>query len=191
MLHDIKMDSLQTVSLDGAALEPLYHAPKTSSNLVAKDELKIYNGNCHCGAVTYSVRSELLTQTGPPVCECDCSICSRVSVIFSLCARGLTPQIIGPTPLKIMQLQNGYLWIYPRIADVEVHNEEEAPFTDYIFGQAAIHRFCSICGSSMFNYLQDPKIDIRPVNVRTLNGLGAKRLNVVRNYKPPIVLFKD
>ncbi|MCJ1427907.1 hypothetical protein MMC29_005813 [Sticta canariensis] len=163
MLHDFKLDSLQTVSLNGAALEPLYHAPKTSSSLVAKDKLKIYNGNCHCGAVTYSVRSELLTQTGPPVCECDCSICSR----------------------------NGYLWIYPRIADVEVHGEEEAPFTDYIFGQRAIHRFCSICGSSMFNYLQDPKINIRPVNVRTLNGLDAKRLNVVRNYKPPIVLSKD
>ena len=188
MLHDIKLDSLQTVTFDGAALEPLYHAPKISSNLVAKDELKIYNGNCHCGAVTYSVRSELLTQTGPPVCECDCS---RVSAIFSFCARGLTPQIIGSNTLTIMQLQNGYLWIYPRIADVEVHGEEEAPFTDYIFGPRAIHRFCSICGSSMFNYLQDPQIDIRPVNVRSLNGLDAKRLNVVRNYKQPIVLSKD
>ena len=102
MLHDINIDSLQTVSFDGAALEPLYHAPKTSSNLVAKDEFKIYDGNCHCGAVTYSVRSELLTQTGPPVCECDCSICSRVSSSFFLCTRRLTPPIIGPTPLKTM-----------------------------------------------------------------------------------------
>lgn len=100
MLHDIKVDSLQIVSFGGAALEPLYHAPKSFSNLVAKDELKIYNGNCHCGAVTYSVRSELLTQTGPPVCECDCSICSRVSSIFSFFARGLTPHIYWPNPTK-------------------------------------------------------------------------------------------
>lgn len=90
-----------------------------------------------------------------------------------------------------MQLQNGYLWIYPRIADVEIHGEEETPLTDYIFGQQAIHRFCSICGSSMFNFLQNPKIDTRPVNVRTLNGLDAKSLNIVKNYKPPIVLLKD
>lgn len=83
MLHDIKLDSLKTVSFDGAALEPLYHAPQASSDLVAKDGFKIYHGSCHCGAVTYSVLSELLTETGPPVCDCDCSICSRVSS-FSL-----------------------------------------------------------------------------------------------------------
>lgn len=79
MLHDFKLDSLHTTSFDGAALEPFYHTPQASSSLVAKDGSKIYDGNCHCGAITYSVLSEPLTETGPPVCECDCSICSRVS----------------------------------------------------------------------------------------------------------------
>ncbi|MCJ1261187.1 hypothetical protein MMC22_001051 [Lobaria immixta] len=150
MLHDIKLDSLKTVSFDGAALEPLYHAPQASSDLVARDGFKIYHGSSHCGAVTYSVLSELLTETGPP---------------------------------------NGYLWIYPRIADVEVHGEDA--FTDYIFGQRTIHRFCSVCGSSMFNYPQTPKINMRALNVRTLNELDVKRLDIVRNYKPTIVFFED
>lgn len=94
MLQDIKLDSLQTVSFDGAAVEPFYIAPKASSNLVAKEGFKIYDGNCHCGAVTYSVLSEPLIETGTPVAECDCSICSRVSTLshfsgsrFSLPAR--------------------------------------------------------------------------------------------------------
>lgn len=100
MLHDIKLDSLQIVSFDGAALEPLYHAPQaSSSNLVAKDGFKIYNGNCHCGAVTYSVLSEPLTETGPPVCECDCGICSRVSSISpSLSFSRFTLQLLAKSP---------------------------------------------------------------------------------------------
>lgn len=83
MLHDVNLDSLKKVSFDGVGLEPRYHAPQVSSKLVAKDGFKIYHGNCHCGAVTYSVQSEPFTETGPPVCECDCSICSRVSPVFS------------------------------------------------------------------------------------------------------------
>lgn len=43
----------------------------------------------------------------------------------------------------------------------------------------------------MFNYFQDPKRDMRSVNVRTLNELDVKGLNVIRNYRPPIVLFED
>lgn len=69
MLHDVKLVSLQTISLDGAALAPLDHTPQASSNLVAKDRFKIYDGNCYCDAVTYSVLSELNAKIGPPFCE--------------------------------------------------------------------------------------------------------------------------
>lgn len=55
-------------SLDGAALAPLDHTPQASSNLVAKDRFKIYDGNCYCDAVTYSVLSELSAEIGPPLC---------------------------------------------------------------------------------------------------------------------------
>lgn len=37
-----------------------------------------YNGSCHCGAVTYTVESEL-TQTG----TCNCSHCSRKGFILT------------------------------------------------------------------------------------------------------------
>lgn len=43
----------------------------------------------------------------------------------------------------------------------------------------------------MFNYLQEPKLNMRPINVRTLNGLDVKRLNIVKDYKPPMVFFDD
>lgn len=32
---------------------------------------------------------------------------------------------------------------------------------------------------------------MRPLNVRTLNELDVKRLDIVRNYKPTIVFFED
>ncbi|MCJ1462066.1 hypothetical protein MMC07_000666 [Pseudocyphellaria aurata] len=161
MFHDANLDSLEKASFDGVGLEPVYHAPQVFSNLVAKDGFKIYHGNCHCGAVTYSVQSEPFTETGPPVRECDCSICSR----------------------------NGYLTIYPRIADVEIHGEDA--LTGYAFGERTTHKFCSLCGTSLFNYINNPKQDMRCVNIRTLNELDVKRLNIVSNYAPPIVFFED
>lgn len=36
-------------------------------------EKRTYQGGCHCGAVRYSV----LTDLNPPVISCNCSICSK------------------------------------------------------------------------------------------------------------------
>ncbi len=36
-------------------------------------EKRTYQGGCHCGAVRYSV----VTDLNPPVISCNCSICSR------------------------------------------------------------------------------------------------------------------
>lgn len=39
-----------------------------------------YRGNCHCGAVRYTLRSPDLTSID--VIECNCSICSRNGYLF-------------------------------------------------------------------------------------------------------------
>lgn len=63
-------------------------------------------------------------------------------------------------------------------------HEGESTLTDYIFGKRAIHRFCGTCGVSLFNKLQDTKIDIAPVNARTLNGIDVQDLNVEKESFP-------
>jgi len=70
----------------GAARDPPYQPPPfpkhpDADNLLSG--LKIYNGNCHCGAVTYAVKTKPLEEQ--KVLCCNCSLCSR----------------------------NGDLWIYP------------------------------------------------------------------------------
>lgn len=68
---------------DGAKLEPSYQAPKASSH-VAKDDgegdVEVYEGCCHCGAVTYTLKTKSLNQA--EVTFCNCSICGRVCVPF-------------------------------------------------------------------------------------------------------------
>lgn len=67
----------------------------------------------------------------------------------------------------------------------------EGGLTNYIFGERAIHRFCSNCGVSMFNKLQESKVDMLPINVRTLNGVDPKALNIEKGYMPEIVFKED
>ena len=62
-----------------AIKEPLYKHPPypahpDADNLTADE--KIYNGNCHCGAVVYAVKTQTLEEQ--KVMNCNCSLCSRV-----------------------------------------------------------------------------------------------------------------
>ena len=66
------------MNFDGLALEPAYETPQHPTGLIPEEGEQIYGGNCHCGAVTYSLRSKPLTKDGPKVATCDCSICARV-----------------------------------------------------------------------------------------------------------------
>jgi hypothetical protein len=68
-----------------AAVEPLYKAPPFPAHPDAdklQPDQKIYNGNCHCGAVTYAVKTKSLEEQ--KVMSCNCSLCSRVSLSLSL-----------------------------------------------------------------------------------------------------------
>lgn len=78
----IKDDQLLTTRLhsyDGSALEPAYQPPKSlgrTSKASGEQKQEIYEGNCHCGAVTLTVETTPLSETG--VCSCDCTICVKV-----------------------------------------------------------------------------------------------------------------
>lgn len=78
VIHDVKLDNLQVVDFDGLALRPAYVTPQYPTGLTAEEGEHIYGGSCHCGAVTYSLKSKALTRDGPKVATCDCSICVRV-----------------------------------------------------------------------------------------------------------------
>lgn len=62
-----------------ADVEPLYQTPPFPAHPDAETlpaDQKIYNGNCHCGAVTYAVKTTPLEEQ--KVMNCNCSLCSRV-----------------------------------------------------------------------------------------------------------------
>jgi hypothetical protein len=70
----------------GDALDPPYTPPKFTGTepTIEIEGAKIYNGGCHCGAVTLAFKTKPLpevSQSEPGVRECDCSICSRVCPI--------------------------------------------------------------------------------------------------------------
>lgn len=75
MLEDVDLSKLTVGSYDGAFLGAPYEAPKPPSKPDAKEGQKVYEGSCHCGAVTYTVETEPITS----VRSCDCSICRRVT----------------------------------------------------------------------------------------------------------------
>ncbi|KZP15368.1 hypothetical protein FIBSPDRAFT_750286 [Athelia psychrophila] len=101
--------------------------PPTDSELVA------YKANCHCSAVTLTVRLPPLSTL--ELSNCNCSICTR----------------------------NGYIMVYPTPENVEYHtgadNLTEFRFASengvhrlvtYSFAtHKAAHKFCRSCGSSI------------------------------------------
>jgi hypothetical protein len=85
-LMNIDLASLEVEPFKGADLDPPYQPPKPSHGpRDGEDGLKIYDGNCHCGVVSYTVQSKPLSDIG--VLSCNCSLCSRVrtfSFLFHL-----------------------------------------------------------------------------------------------------------
>ncbi|MCJ1437089.1 hypothetical protein MMC27_006474 [Xylographa pallens] len=84
--------------MNGAAHGPAYVPPKYPGPDIRteaeKGELKLYTGNCHCGAVVLSLKSKPLSEVH--VMEDDCSICVR----------------------------NANLLIYPQTTHIAIHGSE-------------------------------------------------------------------
>lgn len=82
-------------------------------------KLGTYNGNCHCGAVTFTVRIPSLTEQ--TVTNCNCSICVR----------------------------NGYHWVFPQREDIVFHTGVDNLSEFRFASKVGVHRFCKTCGSSV------------------------------------------
>ncbi|RYO76841.1 hypothetical protein DL766_010376 [Monosporascus sp. MC13-8B] len=170
--------------VDGASFPPVYESPVyTGPEPKAEVEGgKLYTGSCHCGAVRVAVKTKPLGKTyDAPIRECNCSIC----------------------------LRHGALWIYPNKEQVEIQGEEN--LGTYTFGTHAWGKtFCKTCGVPVHNQIQALTEEqlgkfsedvrnfilgaahLKPVNIRILNGINTKELNVSRidGYSMPPVFVE-
>jgi hypothetical protein len=59
----------------------VHGSPEPTANI---DGGKLYDGSCHCGAVTLAFKTKPLDETfDGRVIDCDCSICRRVCEFLS------------------------------------------------------------------------------------------------------------
>ncbi|KAJ7640844.1 hypothetical protein DFH06DRAFT_623740 [Mycena polygramma] len=80
--------------------------------------------------------------------SCNCSLCSR----------------------------DGAVWVYPLIADVEVHTQKS--LVEYMFGRNIIvHGFCGVCSVHVWEkFLNPAKAHTIGLNCRAFNGFDYKKL---------------
>ncbi|KAJ7490477.1 Mss4-like protein [Mycena latifolia] len=79
-LADVDLSSFQILGCDGAAAEPHYQVPENLPAGPVADGTVVYNGNCHCGAIAYTLRSPERISTAT---DCNCSICSREAALWT------------------------------------------------------------------------------------------------------------
>lgn len=78
---DVDFNKLNIGKFDGAAMQPAYEPPGTEAYPTLEAEVgegeKLYQGSCHCGVVTYTVKHKALEEA--EVNSCNCSSCGKVS----------------------------------------------------------------------------------------------------------------
>ncbi|KAJ1563061.1 hypothetical protein HK405_003072 [Cladochytrium tenue] len=132
-----------------------------------EDGEKIYSGGCHCGAVVHCVRTRPLDDPIVEVKECDCSSCTRFGCILT----------------------------YPRPLSRVVTIESEGALASYFYPLGRkfnAYQFCRLCGICTAMWIKGPpeeflasrpeafrnmvreKINVKPVNVRTLDFFLAQ-----------------
>lgn len=158
--------------IDGKSFGAPYDPPKYTGPepKAAIEGGKLYTGSCHCGAVRVAVKSKPLDKTYPEkITECNCSICNR----------------------------HGSTWFYPKTDQVKVEGKDN--LTNYLFGTKLFGKhFCKTCGIVLYNRIipiteeeisQMPEgqanfvrgsLNMMPVNLRVINGLNVKDLNVTQ-----------
>jgi hypothetical protein len=134
MIKNIDVDGLKLQYYDGRAAKPEYDIGKptpdsensSTTSTAMGSELTSYPGNCHCGAVRYTVRIPSLL-ADHKVTSCNCSICVR----------------------------NGYLFVYPEREHLTFHAGYDH-LHSYRFGaKKKPHKFCPTCGSSVLGEASD------------------------------------
>lgn len=178
-LRDVDLDSLKIQPFDGGSLGAPYQPPKDFPALKTEvDEgLKLYHGNCHCGAITWTVKHKSLEEA--EVTACNCSWCRRASPTVSFLPRAIA--LPKSSELCILTLsQNGEMWIYPPPETLALRHG--GAFTAYEFGSKRVrHLFCSTCGVSVGVSPKkewEAEMPVRPVNVRTIIDVDLESLKV-------------
>lgn len=79
-LEGVDVDSLKVNAFEGCMAEGAPHkVPEPVATGPVSEGSTAYHGNCHCGAVAYTL---LAPQKISKVTWCNCSICSRVRPLF-------------------------------------------------------------------------------------------------------------
>ncbi|KAJ7130340.1 Mss4-like protein [Mycena epipterygia] len=175
MFRDVDLWSLSVQENPGPTT-PLAYTPPVFPGLaaLAAEPLeageKIYPGSCHCGAVTFALKSPwLLENTGPAdmennqVMECDCSTCLRHAGMYTY------PRPLSRVPMEVSPPDALTVYFSP---------------LGKKFGGP---QFCRICGCGVFQKIVGPpaervaklppnvqamireKCAIKPVHVRALD----------------------
>ncbi|KAK4158093.1 hypothetical protein C8A00DRAFT_11153 [Chaetomidium leptoderma] len=169
--------SLEVQTFDGDKIGPEYVAPTFSGpepNPPGFEDGKIYNGSCHCGAVTTAVKVngslEDVTYK-EPIMECNCSHCQR----------------------------GGQVWIYPSKNQLAIQGGENLSY--YTFGNHVWRKsFCKTCGVHIgaganpsltdddvaalpegVRNFRAMMINKCPTNLRALNGFDVKCVKPTRS----------
>lgn len=78
MLRDVDFEKLEDEPFPGKNLKSSYVPPTFPAHGEVEAGKRIYNGHCHCGAVTIAVKFKPVGEM--EVLSCNCSLCSRVSL---------------------------------------------------------------------------------------------------------------
>ncbi|KAJ6463999.1 Mss4-like protein [Mycena sanguinolenta] len=129
---------------------------------MAAIDAKTYEGNCHCGAIKFSVVLKPLETT--PLRSCGCSICTK----------------------------KGYLFVFPTKSSITVTKCAGTDglgggvLTDYAFNSKQLsHRFCATCGTP-FGIVRNDLTDdgIFALNARMFRDVDLWSFNVEHNPGP-------
>ncbi|KAK0716179.1 glutathione-dependent formaldehyde-activating enzyme [Lasiosphaeris hirsuta] len=117
---DLELTPVDGAGWGGTYQPPKYTGPEPSADI---EKAEIYNGSCHCGAVTLALKSAPLDKECPgSVSECSCSICSR----------------------------NGYIWVFPKREQIVVQGRENLGTYQFAAG-VVVKTFCKTCGVNVTN----------------------------------------
>ncbi|MCJ1312471.1 hypothetical protein MMC25_006145 [Agyrium rufum] len=127
------------------------YVPKVADDVTfedVKEDEKVHNCSCHCGAVTFKVKTHPIDEwwTGN---ECNCSYCSRA----------------------------GVTWVYPGVGNLKYSagaiTKEELAGTYLFHIKRNLHRFCKICGVNVTE--TDLNEGDSSPNIRCVDGLDIHK----------------
>ncbi|OBT98943.1 hypothetical protein VE01_02456 [Pseudogymnoascus verrucosus] len=133
--------------------------PEGKDEEKTEDDLITYHGNCHCGKIRYALRSKDLYDM--EVMQCNCSMCGK----------------------------NSHRHIYPTRTALQVHDPEGAASKYNFLSKDSAQTFCSNCGTFVFVDIEDQSVDLRPLNVRTIDDIDIYKLKYNMydgRSKPPL-----